>query len=135
MWRIIRKEILSNIITLRFSVGTALFLTLVVLFTFVLIGDYSQKLESYNKLVIKNETELRQLMTYRNLKPTVYKPPEIFEVFSKGVIENMRNSLMFLHPPKWLKASRLPLPKFGRIMNDMVKTREIGRVQILMLTG
>ena len=88
--RIVKKEVLSNLITLRFSIGIALFLVLIVLFTSVLIGDYRQKLENYNKLVSKNNAELRQLMTYQNLKPTVYKPPEILTVFSKGIIENMR---------------------------------------------
>ena len=93
IWRIARKEVLSNIITLRFTVGTVLFLALVVTFTTVLISDYRQKIESYNELVSRNSSELRQLMTYRNLKPTVYKPPEVLVVFSKGVEENMGNSV------------------------------------------
>lgn len=93
IWKIARKELLSNLLTLRFFVGTVLFLSLAVLFTFVLLGDYKQRLEDYNNLVSTNNDELRRLMTYQNLKPTVYKPPEILSIFSKGSQENMGNSV------------------------------------------
>ena len=89
--RIAKKELLLNLLTLRFSVGTILFLALAVLFTSVLLGEYRQKLEGYNKLVSMNSDELRQLMTYRSLKPTIYKPPELLALFSKSMEENMGN--------------------------------------------
>jgi len=92
IWRITKKELLLNLLTLRFSAGTILFLALAVLFTSVLLNDYQKKLEDYNRRVAMNNDELRQLMTYRNLKPTVYKPPELLSLFSKGVEENMGNS-------------------------------------------
>ncbi len=104
IWRIARKEVLSNIITFRFTVGTVLFLALVVTFTTVLISDYRQKIESYNELVSRNSSELRQLMTYQNLKPTVYKPPEVLAVFSKGVEESMGNSVQ-------ISIGEVPIPK------------------------
>jgi ABC-type Na+ efflux pump permease subunit len=54
IWKIARKEILSNIMTMRFTVGTVLFLILIVVFTYVLINDYQQKLEDNNELVARN---------------------------------------------------------------------------------
>jgi hypothetical protein len=92
IWKIAKKELLLNLLTLRFAVGTILFLALAVLFTSVLLSDYRQKQEGYNKRVSMNNDELRQLMTYQNLKPTIYKPPELLALFSKGVEENMGNS-------------------------------------------
>ena len=92
IWKIARKELLSNLLTLRFAVGTVLFLALAVLFTCVLLGDYRQKLRDYDGLVSKNNGELRGLMTYQNLRPTIYKPPDVLAIFSKGVEENMWNS-------------------------------------------
>ena len=89
IWKIARKELLSNLITFRFSSGTALFLALVVFFTLLLTGVYNQKLERYNQLVSRNNEELSQLMTYQNLKPTIYKPPELLSIFSKGVEANL----------------------------------------------
>lgn len=104
IWRIARKELLGNLITLRFSVGTALFLALVVLFTSVLIGEYRQKLERYNGQVARNSEELRQLMTFRNLKPTVYKPPEVLSVFSKGLEDNIADEVQ-------ISINAVPVPK------------------------
>ena len=60
IWKIAKKELLSNLLTLRFSVGTVLFLILAALFTYVLLGDYGQKLEGYNSLVSKNADELKK---------------------------------------------------------------------------
>jgi ABC-type transport system involved in multi-copper enzyme maturation permease subunit len=92
IWKIAEKEILSNMLTLRFTVGTLLFLSLAVIFSGVLLDDYGRQLENYNRLVSMNDDELEKLMAYQNLKPTVYKPPEILAIFSKGVEENMGNS-------------------------------------------
>jgi ABC-type transport system involved in multi-copper enzyme maturation permease subunit len=92
IWNIAKKELLSNLMTLRFFVGTVLFLVMSVLFTCVLLSDYRVKLESYNGYVSRNNDELKKLMTYQNLKPTIYKPPEILSIFSKGVEENTGNS-------------------------------------------
>jgi len=103
-WRIARKELLGNLITMRFSVGTALFLALVVLFTSVLISDYRQKLERYNGMMTKNSEELRQLMTYQNLRPTVYKPPEVLSVFSRGVEDNIAKEVQ-------ISIASVPVPK------------------------
>lgn len=92
-WKIAKKELLSNLMTLRFTVGTVLFLVLAVLFTTVLLGDYRQRLKDHDEMVSKNNDELRGLMTYQNLKPTIYKPPETLSVFSKGAEDNMGNSV------------------------------------------
>ncbi len=93
VWKIARKELLSNLLTLRFFVGTTLFLTLAVLFTYVLLGDYRHRLENHNTLVSRNADELRGLMTYQNLKPTIHKPPEILSIFSRGSAENIGTSV------------------------------------------
>ena len=92
VWRIARKELLSNMLTLRFFVGTLLFLSLAVLFTCVLLGDYGRQLDNYGRLVSIGKDELRQLMAYKNLSPTIYKPPEVLAIFSSGVEESMGNS-------------------------------------------
>lgn len=92
IWKVAKRELLSNLLTLRFAVGTVLFVVLAVLFTYVLLGDYRQKLENYNGLVSRNSDDFKKLMTYKNLKPTIYKSPEILTIFSKGIAENMANS-------------------------------------------
>jgi len=90
--KIAGKELLSNMLTLRFFVGTLLFLSLAVIFTCVLLGDYGRQLDNYDRLVSMGNDELRKLMAYKNLSPTIYKPPEILAIFSKGVEESVGNS-------------------------------------------
>ncbi len=90
--KIVRKELLSNLLTLRFAVGTALLVILTVLFSSILISDYRQALKEYDRFVSKNSAELKQVLTYQNLTPTIYKPPEILTLFSKGVEENVAKS-------------------------------------------
>ena len=103
-WRIAKKELLNNLITLRFSIGSALFLALVVLFTSVLLSDYRQKLERYNEQVVINSERFRNQMTYRNLKPDIYKPPELLSVFSKGLEDNTAKEVQIL-------IDAVPVPK------------------------
>ncbi len=103
-WRIARKELLGNLITLRFSMCTALFLALVVLFTSVLISDYRQKLDHYNERVARNSERLRNQMTYKNLKPDIYKPPEVLSVFSKGLEDNISKEVQII-------INAVPVPK------------------------
>jgi len=92
IWTIVKKEIINNIITFRFSVGTVIFVASIVLFVSVLIKDYEQKVKNYNESVAKNNSEFRQLLTYQNLKPTVYKPPNALSIFSRGIEERTGNS-------------------------------------------
>ena len=80
IWTIVKKEIINHIMTFRFTVGTVLFIGTIVFFMSVLIKDYEQKLESYNDSVTKNNSEFRQLLAYQNLKPTVYKPPNVLSI-------------------------------------------------------
>ena len=92
IWNIAKKELLLNLMTLRFAMGMVLFIVMAVLFTCMLLSDYSDKLEDYDRIVARNNDELKKLMTYQNLRPTIYKPPEILSIFSRGVEENTGNA-------------------------------------------
>ncbi|MCK4417147.1 MAG: ABC transporter permease subunit [Candidatus Latescibacteria bacterium] len=93
IWRIAKKELLLNLMTFKFAVGTVLCVVLMAVFTYVLLGDYQQRLESYNKAVAKNADELRQVRVYKNIKPTIYRPPEVLSIFSEGVEKQLGNSV------------------------------------------
>lgn len=90
--KIARKEFLFNLLTIRFVAGTVLLVVLTALFSSILIRDYKNELREFDKFVAKNNAELRQVLTYQNLTPTIYKPPEILTLFSKGVEENVAKS-------------------------------------------
>lgn len=91
-WKIAKKEFLLNLMTFKFAVGTILCVILVFVFVPVLANDYQQRLEEYNKNVTANEAELRKVMVYKNILPTVYRPPNVLSVFSEGVEKRLGTS-------------------------------------------
>jgi ABC-2 type transport system permease protein len=92
IWRIAKKEFLLNLIMFKFAVGTILCVILVSVFVPVLAKDYQQRLEEYNENVAANEAELRKVMVYKNILPTVYRPPNVLSVFSEGVEKRLGTS-------------------------------------------
>ena len=94
IWIIARKELLSNLMTLKFAVGILLCLILVLLFTYVLMEDYQQELYMYTKSVSKNKDEMGQIRVYRNLKPIAYKPPQVLSIFSQGLEKHLGSSVL-----------------------------------------
>ena len=92
IWKIVKKEFLLNLMTFKFTVGTILCVILVSVFVPVLAKDYQQRLKEYNENVAANEAELRKVMVYKNILPTVYRPPNVLSVFSEGVEKRLGTS-------------------------------------------
>ncbi len=92
IWKIAKKEFLLNLMTFKFAVGMILSVVLMSVFMPVLVSDYWQSLKDYNESVAANEAELRKVKVYKNITPTVYRPPNILSVFSKGVDDQLDNS-------------------------------------------
>lgn len=90
--QIIKKEFLLNIMTFKFAVGTTVSVLLLAAFMLVLVNDYQQQLKDYNENVAAQEAELRKVKVYKNITPTVYRPPNILSVFSKGIEDHLGNS-------------------------------------------
>jgi len=85
VWKIAAKEFLLNLMTFKFAVGAVACAVLTVVFMPILAADYRQRLETYSSEMTRNETELRQTKAYRNLRPTVYRPPAMLSAFSGGI--------------------------------------------------
>jgi ABC-type transport system involved in multi-copper enzyme maturation permease subunit len=92
IWKIAKKEFLLNLMTFKFTIGMIVCVVLMAVFMPVLVGDYQQRLKDYNENVVVNEAELRKAKVYKNLTPTVYRPPNILSVFSKGIDDYLDNS-------------------------------------------
>jgi len=110
IWRIAKKEFLLNLITFKFAVGTILCVILVSVFVPVLAKDYQQRLEEYNENVAANEAEIRKVMVYKNILPTVYRPPNVLCVFSEGVEKRLGTSA---------KISHLDVPEISATSNEV----------------
>ena len=92
IWKIARKEFLLNLMTFKFAVGTLACVVLTAVFMPVLVADYQQRLEIYNKNVTDNEVELRNVKVYRNITHTIYRSPAILSAFSAGLEKQLVGS-------------------------------------------
>ena len=97
VWKIAKKGFLLNLMTFKSAVGTVLCVALILVFVPILAKDYQQRLEDYNENVAANETELRKVMVYMNITPTVYRPPNVLSVFSEGVEKRLGTSAKISH--------------------------------------
>ena len=85
IWKIAKKEFLLNLMTFKFAVGTLACVVLTAVFMPVLVADYQQRLEIYNKNITDNEADLRNARVYRNIAHTIYRPPAVLSAFSAGL--------------------------------------------------
>jgi len=92
IWKIAKKEFLLNLMTFKFAVGTIVCVVLTAVFVPVLVNDYQQRLKDYNENVAANEAELRKVKVYKNITPTVYRPPNVLSVFSEGLEKQLSKS-------------------------------------------
>jgi len=92
IWKIAKKEFLLNLMTFKFAVGTILCMVLMAVFVPILAKDYQQRLKIYNDNVARNEAELRKVKVYKNITPTIYRPPALLSVFSAGLEKQLGDS-------------------------------------------
>ncbi|MFB0554319.1 MAG: ABC transporter permease [Phycisphaerae bacterium] len=93
IWKIAKKELLLNLVTFKFTVGTILCVVLMAVFTFILLKDYQQRLEYYNQAVADDAAELRKARVYKNIRPIIYRRPEVLSIFSEGLEKRLGNSV------------------------------------------
>ena len=92
IWKIAKKEFLLNLMTLKFAVGAIACVLLTVVFMPILAADYRQRLELYNRNTADNETELRNVIVYRSIRHTIYRPPAVLSAFSAGLEKQLVGS-------------------------------------------
>jgi ABC-type transport system involved in multi-copper enzyme maturation permease subunit len=92
IWKIAKKEFLLNLMTFKFAVGTILCVVLTAVFVPILAKAYQERLKTYNENVAYNESELHKVTVYKNITPTIYRPPSVLSVFSEGLEKKLGNS-------------------------------------------
>jgi ABC-type transport system involved in multi-copper enzyme maturation permease subunit len=92
IWKIAKKEFLLNLMTFKFAVGTILSMVLIAIFVPILAKAYQERLKVYNENVAYNEGELHKVVIYKNITPTIYRPPSVLAVFSEGLEKQLGNS-------------------------------------------
>ena len=91
IFKIAKTELLLNVMTFKFAVGTIVCVVLMSVFMPMLVNDYQQRLEDYNKNVAANDTVFRSVKVYKNITPTVYRRPSVLSVFSEGLEKRLGN--------------------------------------------
>jgi ABC-type transport system involved in multi-copper enzyme maturation permease subunit len=82
---IIRKELLDNFLSLKFSLGTIVCLLLVVLSCYVSTKDYENRLQDYQSAI----QEAREKPDV--IEPRIYRKPEMLSIFSHGYERRLGN--------------------------------------------
>ena len=85
MWQIARKEVLLNLLGLRFALGTAICVAMMGVVGYVQLGEYTARQQAYIADVQNHESELADTKVYSRLTVTVDFPPSPLSMFSHGV--------------------------------------------------
>lgn len=93
VWQILRKEIMLNLMTFKFAVATVVCVVLTAVFVPMLASDYQQRVGAYRDNATRNEADLRTVMVYKNLAPTVFRPPSALSVFSEGLEKRIADAV------------------------------------------
>jgi ABC-type transport system involved in multi-copper enzyme maturation permease subunit len=82
--QIIRKELLVNLLSLRFAVGLAVCVALMGLIGYVLIEEFASRQQTYLSDTRLHAAGLRQVKVYSRVAVTLDVPPSPLSVFSRG---------------------------------------------------
>jgi ABC-type transport system involved in multi-copper enzyme maturation permease subunit len=85
IWHIIRKELLVNLLSLRFLIGLVVVVVVMGIVGYVLVEDYAGRHQIYVSDVQEHQQNLRQLKVYSVLQVVVDIPPSPLSVFSAGM--------------------------------------------------
>ena len=85
MWQIARKEILLNLLSLRFALGTAIVVCMMGIVGHVLVEDFAARQQAYITDVQRHEEALAETKVFSRLSVTVDFPPSPLSMFSRGV--------------------------------------------------
>ncbi len=94
IWKIARKDLLLNLMTFKFLVGTIVCVVLTAVLMLILLSDYQRQWQQYHDNVAADEAELKASKVYEHVMSNhhVYRPPAVLSVFSRGIESQVSNS-------------------------------------------
>lgn len=87
IWTLVRKELLTNLRTLRLVVALVFSVLLCTLTTLMGSLDFTTNTDTYHKVVSEYEENLRETTVFGRLEPSVIVPPQPLHVLSRGTWE------------------------------------------------
>ena len=82
---IVRKELLVNLLSMRFALGLVVVALVMGLVGYVLTEDYVGRRQTYLSDVQRHQETLRQTKVYSTIEVTIDIPPPLLSVFGRGV--------------------------------------------------
>ena len=86
IWILIRKELLTNLLTLRLGIAVIFTVVLAVLTTLIGSLDYSRNIAAYEEKLREAKEELNQATVYAQVRPEVIVPPLPMSVLCRGTM-------------------------------------------------
>ncbi len=86
IWILVRKELLTNLLTYRLAVALVFTVALSVLTTAIGSMDYSRNMEAYHQEVREQGEQLDQATVYQQVSPRLILPPQPLAIFSRGLM-------------------------------------------------
>ena len=87
IWTLVRKELLTNLRTLRLVVALVFSVLLCALTTLMGGLDFSTNTDTYRQVVSEYGENLRETTVYGRLEPSVIVPPQPLHILSRGTWE------------------------------------------------
>ena len=123
IWHIIRKEILENLLSLRFILSLILTISLFAVSGFVFVDKHQQQLQDYWKDTNKNFSALsehsKQLYELALYKQQIWRKPKTLVICAEGFEKSLPNHFQFnafsMDYPKVKSRSNFVLARFSDI--------------------
>jgi ABC-type transport system involved in multi-copper enzyme maturation permease subunit len=99
IWHIIRKEILENLLSLRFMLSLILIISLFAASSFIFVGKYRQESGDYWKKTNKNLSDLRKPLSRLNdlafHEQQIFRKPKALALCAEGYEKSFPNYVKF----------------------------------------
>ncbi len=85
LWLIIRREVVSNVLTSRFIIGFLVCLLATGVAVLVQVNDYEKRLTAYHTAVRESQDEARTWDVYSKINPKAHRKPNPLGIFHAGM--------------------------------------------------
>ena len=102
IWTLVRKELLTNLLTLRLGVAVIFSVVLSVLTTFIGTVDYARNVDVYEREIRETEERLEEVTVYSQIGPRVIVPPQPLAILCRGVVSTAGQSI-------WINLDQVPV--------------------------
>lgn len=131
IWALARKELLTNLLTMRLGITLLFAVGLVSLTAVIGSLDFSQRVADYDETVREVRGDLEQATIYADVGPHVVARPDPLSIFSRGVDKNAGQFVWI--GVDWIGASMGRLGNGGNfMMRTFVEIDFVAVVQLLL---